>query len=466
MRNRKTILMLLGSLMLVFMAACGSGISGGGASGNSGEAASSGNAANEGDKAKAANTSAPSDANNNGTPDMDFDMGGRTVKWVSWYDESIKEDNPDNIQRKKNLDDLMKKHNFKIDYVVLDYGQYKDKVTASLLSGEPVGDIIRLARPWMIPSLVKQDLFWPVDEYTKNKNVFIQQYTNEYSEYNGRGYGFRSGINGASSGIFYNRTLMNQLGLKNLQEDVNNDNWNWDTFIQAAKDANKDSNNDGKLDTWGLATDSLLIPALAANESNLVNENKQNLDDPKTIEALNFVSRIDTEHVARPTEGGDWTEPGQFFRQGNTLMYPGMDYEMETFKKDMPDYEIGFLPFPKGPSASGYHSYVTIPNYLTVPKAVQHPEQLVYIYEKINDIDSIYDYPKQASLETFFSNEDDINNAKMAGEDIKVIDATDGYPNMPYYPMLDDLRKGVSVSSIIEKYKAQFQSSIDEVWKK
>lgn len=39
---------------------------------------------------------------------MDFDMGGRTIKWVSWYDESIQEDNPDNIERKHNLEELMK----------------------------------------------------------------------------------------------------------------------------------------------------------------------------------------------------------------------------------------------------------------------------------------------------------------------------------------------------------------------
>lgn len=35
------------------------------------------------------------------TPDMDFDMGGRTIKVVSWWDMTIPEDNPDNIQRKK-----------------------------------------------------------------------------------------------------------------------------------------------------------------------------------------------------------------------------------------------------------------------------------------------------------------------------------------------------------------------------
>jgi ABC-type sugar transport system, periplasmic component len=466
MRFRKSMGMLLCSMMLVFMAACGSsGEKSSTETDNTGgkEAAVAPAAENAEESGEAAEEAEADPAST--TPEMDFDMGGRTIKWVSWYDESIKEDNPDNIEKKKNLDALMKKHNFKMEYVVVDYGEYRDKVTASLMSGTPLGDIIRLARPWMIPTLVKKDMFWPVDEYTKNDKVFIQQYTNEYSLYEGRGYGFRSGINGASSGILYNRTLMAQMGIKPLQDYVNEGNWNWDTFMQVAKEANKDTNNDGKLDTWGLASDSLIVPAMAANEANLVADGKETLENPKTLEVLNFLSKLATDKVARPTEGGDWTEPGQFFRQGNTLMYAGSDYEANDFHKDMPDIDIGFVPFPKGPSVTEYHSFVTIPNYLTIPKAVEHPEQLVYIYEKINDIQSVYDYPKQASLESYFSNEDDVNNAKLAGESIKVVEGDNGYPEMPYYEFIGEIREGTSVSTVIEKYKAPFQSAVDKVWK-
>ncbi|MBD2867071.1 ABC transporter substrate-binding protein [Paenibacillus arenilitoris] len=463
MRKRKTMLLLC-SLLMVFIAAC-SGNSGGESTtnepGGSGTAANAPEATNEAD-----NGGETGEEEASGTPEMAFDTGGRTIKWVSWYDESIKEDNPDSIKMKENLDALMAKHNFKMEYVVVDYAELQEKVTASLVAGEPIGDIIRLARPWMIPSLVAQGLFWPVDEYTKNEKVFIQQYTNEYSQYEGRGYGFRAGINGASSGIFYNRTLMNQLGLKPLQQYVNEDNWNWETFMQAAKEGNKDSNNDGKLDIWGLASASILVQAMAANEANLVAEDKQNLEDPKTLEVLNFLSKLATEGIARPTEGGDWTEPGQFFRQGNTLMWASNDYEMENLKKDMPDYDIGFLPFPKGPSAAQYHSHNTIPNYLTIPSAVENPEQLVYIYEKINDIESMYDYPKQSRFETLFSNEDDLNNARVAGESIKVIDDIGGYPSMPYYEFTGEILEGVSVATVVEKYKEPFQAAVDEVWKK
>ena len=451
MQMRKLLVVLCMAIPLV-LSACSSG------SGDSGK--------QNANSPQVENASNEAETSADAADEMDFDMGGRVIKWASWYDESIKEDNPDEIKRKQRLDELMEKHNFSIEYVVMDFGEYQDKVTASIIAGEPVGDIIRVARPWMIPSLTKLDLFWPVDEYTKNDKVFLQPYTKEYSFYNGKGYGFRAGSLGAASGIHYNRTLMNKLGMKPLQDYVNNDTWNWETFIKVAKEVNKDTNNDGKLDTWGLAGDSLIDRALASNNANLVYVDKQGLDDPKTLEALNFLSRLATEKVARPTEGGDWTEAKQFFIQGNTLMYAGNDYNAADFKKDMPDYDIGFLPFPKGPSETKYQSYFTIPNYLTVPKAIKNPEQILYIYEKLNEVESIYDYPQQAMYEKNWVNEDDINNARMAGESIKYIETTAGYPNMPYYELTGDIRNGISVSTVVETYKAQFQSAIDEVWKK
>ncbi|MCR2806836.1 ABC transporter substrate-binding protein [Paenibacillus soyae] len=463
MRIRK--MMTLLCAMGLVLAACSSGTG----TSNNGSGNGGNNGGNTGANNGATETPAASNASNTGeddvysTPEMDFDLGGKTIKIVSWWDMTIPEDNPDNIQRKKNLDALMEKHNFKVEYIAIDYGEYQEKVTASLLAGEPIGDIVRLGKTYTVPTLVKQDLLWPIDEYTKNVRAFNQKMTNELYTYEGRGYGFTEDQANLAQGIFYNRTLMNQLGLKPLQEYVNEDNWNWETFLQVVKDANKDTNNDGKLDTWGLAGGGLLEQALYSNNASLTKDDKQNLDDPATLEALNFVSRMATEQVARPTEGGDWTEPGQFFRQGNTLMKAGALWEIGGLKTDMPDIDIGFVPFPKGPSVTEYYSYEALLQALTIPKSVENPEQLMYIWEKINDIESMYDYPGQASYETNFANEDDINNAKMVASNLLVLDHNT-FPNLKYYDFLGELNSGVSVSTVVEKYKSTFQAAIDEVY--
>lgn len=462
MRIRKMMILLFA--MVLVLAACSGGSNSGNNTGtNTGTNTDTNTATNSGATDTPDNAAANNEEEVYSTPEMDFDLGGKTIKIVSWWDMTIPEDNPDNIQRKKNLDALMEKHNFKVEYVAIDYGEYQQKVTASLLAGEPIGDIVRLGKTYTVPTLVKQDLLWPIDEYTKNPRAFNQKVTNEYYQYEGRGYGFSEGHANLVQGIFYNRTLMNQLGLKALQEYVNEDNWNWETFIQVAKEANKDTNNDGKLDTWGLANPSLMDQALYSNNTGLTKGDKQNLDDPATLDALNFVSRLATEQVGRPTEGGDWTEPGQFFRQGNTLMVAGALWELGGYQTDMPDYEIGFIPFPKGPNATEYHSAEALFQALTIPKAVENPEQLMYIWEKINDIDSMYDYPDQGWYETLFKNEDDINNAKMVAPNMIILDHNT-FPNLKYYDFVGELTSGVSVSTVVEKYKSAFQAAIDEVY--
>jgi ABC-type glycerol-3-phosphate transport system substrate-binding protein len=460
----RNMMVLLVALMLV-LAACSSG-----SNTNTGNNATDNGTTNNGASNNGAGNSTNTPANTDtgeeevtGTPEMDFDLGGKTIKIVSWWDMTIGEDNPDNIAKKANLEALMAKHNFKVEYIAIDYGEYQQKVTASLLAGEPIGDIVRLGKTYTVPTLVKQDLLWPIDEYTKNERAFNQVMTNELYTYEGRGYGFTEDQANLVQGIFYNRTLLGQLGIKSPQEFVNEDNWNWETFIQTAKDANKDTNNDGKLDTWGLANPSLLDQALYSNKTELTKGDKHNLDDPALLESLNFVSRMATEQFARPTEGGDWTEPGQFFRQGNTLMYAGAMWEIGGLKTDMPDYDIGFVPFPKGPSATEYYSYEGLLQALTIPKAVENPEQLMYIWEKINDIESMYEYPGQASFESNFSNEDDINNAKMVQPNLLVLDHNT-FPNLGYYDFLGELNAGTSVSTVVEKYKPVFQAAIDEVY--
>ncbi|AIQ40848.1 extracellular solute-binding protein [Paenibacillus sp. FSL R5-0912] len=463
MRTKKVMSVLISMLLVAATTACGGGSGNGG---NAGGGASAKPAASANTPAAEATPEASATAEpTTATPEMDFDMGGRTIKIVSWWDMTIPEDNPDNIQRSKNLKELQKKHNFKVEYVALDFGEYQKKVVASLVAGEPLGDIVRMGKAYMIPALTKQDLFWPVDDYTKNENAFNQQMTTEFSQYNGKGYGFSENAGNLISGVFYNRTLMKKLGMKPLQEYVNEDNWNWDTFTQVAKEANKDTDNNGKLDVWGLASGGFLEMALAANETDLTIDDKQNLDDPKALEVFKFISKLGAEKVARPTEGGDWQEPAQFFRQGNTLMYAGADYEANGFKTDMKDYDIGFVPFPKGPNATEYHSVESNVQFLTIPKKVENPEWLLYIWEKINDIESIYDYPKQASLESTYDNEDDINNAKLV-EGGMLLTNHNTFSTMPYYELLDELKKGTSASTVIQKYKAKVQASVDAVYKK
>ena len=395
------------------------------------------------------------------TPEMDFDLGGKTIKVVAWWDMEITGEDPDSVQARENLEALKEKHNFDIEYIAIDFGEYQERITASLLANEPIGDLIRVGKKYTIPSFAQQDLIWAVDEWVKNPNAFNLQYTEEVFQHEGRGYAFTDAKANIVQGIFYNRTLMEELGLKPIQEYVDEGTWNWETFAEVVESANQDTNNDGNIDTWGLANPSVLERALAANDAALTDADKQTLDNPATIEALEFAAEIFK--IARPTEGGDWTEPEQFFRQGNTLFITGPDYIYKGIVKDMPEYDIGFIPFPIGPSADGYRTYEADIQAIAIPKVVENPEQLIYIWEKIFDIHSIYDYPGQASLESMFSNEDDIENARLVTERLNVLDHFT-FDNAVFWSFQAELLDGTPISTLIESHAPAFQAAIDDVY--
>lgn len=89
---------------MVALAACSSG------SKSNNSEGSTGSPNNGGSVSEPSGTNAPEGGDAEGSPDtqtmpeMDFDMGGKTIKVVAWYDKTINEENPDNIQRRKNLE--------------------------------------------------------------------------------------------------------------------------------------------------------------------------------------------------------------------------------------------------------------------------------------------------------------------------------------------------------------------------
>src|SRR5690625_2706804 len=152
------------------------------------------------------------------TPEMDFDLGGDTITDVAWWDNEISGDSPDLIQAQENLEALEEKHNFTMEFVMIDYMEYQERVIASLIANEPIGDIVRLAKNYTVPALVQQDLVWELDEWVNNEHAFNTRMTDELFTHEGSGYGFTDEhIDHDMTGLFYNRTLMNELDRKSTR---------------------------------------------------------------------------------------------------------------------------------------------------------------------------------------------------------------------------------------------------------
>jgi len=94
------------------------------------------------------------------TPQQDFDLGGYTVRIAQWWDASPNDRS--SIARHKAAEE---KYNCKIEYITITWDQIVSKFTSSVLSGEPIADIVLFEMTRALPVLAESDLIIPVDDY-------------------------------------------------------------------------------------------------------------------------------------------------------------------------------------------------------------------------------------------------------------------------------------------------------------
>jgi ABC-type glycerol-3-phosphate transport system substrate-binding protein len=166
--------------------------------------------------------------------------------------------------------------------------------------------------------------------------------------------------------LVYNKTLFEQEGV-----EVPNENWSLDDLLETAKYFTRDTNNDGKIDTWGFNPSTgrlivMLIRCFSGYDGDMIDPmgEKAMVNDGETMEALRWVQALYQEHKVTPTPEAMEMGFSQLFIAGRVAMYqtgcwggPGVSNAMRA-KKEFP-IEWWVTSLPKGPSGVlGSHAEV------------------------------------------------------------------------------------------------------------
>ncbi|MBM7568705.1 ABC transporter substrate-binding protein [Paenibacillus sacheonensis] len=471
MKNMKALTILLAATMLT-LTGCGGG------SNNAGGNAANDQPANEastntatGNDAAANNASTGNDATgNNAAATNDAapaptDLGGREIHISAWWDGMPKGDTADSKKALDKLHEVEKKYNVKIKYDNIPFDKYMDKFTTAALSGTPMADISILEFKRALAP-IKQGLLLPLSEYTQGTSDINneQEHTVKLPQLLGDEY-FFGGKGISTVGMFYNRDLFKKLGLPDPQELYAGGQWNWDKFLEIAKQATTDTNNDGKPDTWGFANSA---PNAArdfgvTNGALFVNDDLTiGFSDPKMIETLEFINRLyNKENVVKVKKGdkNSWDEINTF-KDGDVAMSNNFDWNVGGLP-----FEIGVVPNPQGPSGDGKYTYAnTAQNGWVIPKGVKDPQVVYQIYEELQDIPSTEEYFGQNGLEALFKNQQDIDMTLQHINNTGRISLEEGIADYPFYAIMDDvIKKNQSVTATVEKYKAPAQAALDKM---
>ncbi len=455
-KNRLSILMLVLSIFLV-LAACSSG-------NNGNNSASNGN---EGGSDTPATAPEVVEEVVEKVPVVEFNMDGRTIKFLAWWDATPTDATPEGQQMLANIAELEKQHNIKIVFEAVGYDDVRTVFTDSTLAGEPAADFFRMQRSWFVPGMIAQEMVLPISDYVDlagAENAFGDESQINIGTYGDKSYGIAGDVGGF--GLYFNRGLLADLGLENPHDLFANGQWTWSKMLEMMRAATQDTNNDGTPDTWGITAkdEDLLGILVASNGSNLVDlaARQEKLSDPKTIEALEFYKQLFDEKLARLNDA--WSDYINFYGEGNTLFFPGHNWESGRVKEQLVDKDFGYVPFPRGPQATADHSYNSQVNMWAMPSNVKQPEELLYIFRKIFDVQRVEEWPGQTDLEPNFNHDEDLESAKYNRENVVVFDHG-SVPDFPIQQIMDDLRKNnVPVATVVESLKGTIQASIESMF--
>ncbi|URN94955.1 MAG: extracellular solute-binding protein [Candidatus Pristimantibacillus lignocellulolyticus] len=390
-------------------------------------------------------------------------LNGRVIKIAAWWDLTPQGETQSEINRLEKIAEVEKKYNVKIEFVNVPYDEMIPNFTNSTLSGEPFADIVQLEYDAALP-LIKQGLILPISEFTDSTNNINNEgnLVEKYPPIAGEYYAFES-PNSLGAGVHYNRDLFKQLGLPDPKELYANGEWTWDKFLEIAKLATRDTDNDGKTDvygfsTWGLdayrqfaASNGVRI----ADEENLVEE----LSSAGSIETGEFLNKLyNVDKVVKIGTGDpmEWNEYNTF-KDGDVAMFTTAEWNL----KDL-SFDFGIVPIPKGPNQLPNYTYADyLRNAKFIGKGVKDAALVYKIYEETLDIPMLEEFSGQEYLESIYGFEDDVEMLRehISGTGLIILDKA--FPDFPLWPFVNDIIVNkVSPAAAAETYKAQAEASM------
>jgi len=401
-----------------------------------------------------------------------IDLNGYTIKIACFWDCSPSaQDTEINDLKKQRQAEVETKYNVKIEYLNVPYAEITEKTTTTALSGEPFADIIRLQN-MAVPGLVEGGFLKALDDITDvNNNPNFDAAMKAVGTYRGKLYGFLEDVQDGA-GLYYNRTMLESLGLEDPKDLMAKGEWTWAKFEEMAKAATKDTDSDGQIDQYGLAAwdQELASFLIGSNGARIADMDKGviGLDSPEAIEALEFMYKLYHEDkVVMPSEGDPYSHPHVNFHAGKLLFTTGFTWEgMTRLTEEQMADDWGYVYMPKGPKATDYYVPLSQTNMFYMPAGAKYPAETIQIWQELQIYERVED-SFDVFMELAFRHQDDMDLAKEMPDKI-LLDYFLSFPKVKelVFSMATKIATGEEPPvTAVEKIKVEAQAALDEILK-
>ena len=277
--------------------------------------------------------------------------------------------------------------------------------------------------------------------------------------------------------IFWNKRVLQENGydpdvIYDLQKSGE---WTWAKFEEMCANLTKDTDNDGVIDQYAMASfnSEFTWAALQANGGSIVDQDSNgkyylNLESDNSMEALNWTKKMFVNYQMPQAEGAAWDYFKTAFTNGEVAFYVNHEYDAQpngllaTMKDDW-----GMACFPLGPNGDGKLFTLNSDNMFVIPNC--------YSQDKVNKIMKIIDF--WTTTTPGYEDEEAWKEGYYAGfRDTRAVDETMQYmmdnsvpwkawliPGLNYAPVSWDICGGRDPAETIEARKPELQATLDEM---
>lgn len=430
-------------------------------------------------------------------PEETFDYGGMEIviaaPWETDLTPGVSVGTDNLIER---IAEVEAKYNVKIVYKNCKDdqigGNYFELAVQGMLSGESLGDILYCRTgdyvAWknagVLQDLSQFDHVLDLGNTTKWSELTLKN-TSE----NGAVYGLKTNPLSMYTFITFNKRLFDEAGVAYPYEYIADDNWNFNTLAEVAKQLTLDKDGDGTIDQYGFTAYNQAAVGhcmIIANGGQIIEEDADGFplfvaDQPKTMEALNiFHNWYNVENFCVPlTEGGEWDAQVKLFEQAEVAMMVSSEWMLGRYYNNLPD-EFGVALFPQGPSAEGkYMAQHGKLDFMVMPVTTdKDQEAIARVYSALMEPfgddpletyiegheEKLYD---DESLETLLSLQRHENGAELVFSGVANYALDWSAPaDVQVSPHLfNRIVNGEAPSAVIEEKKTAVQAYLDDLFK-
>lgn len=300
-----------------------------------------------------------------------IDLGGMEIVIRNWWspEEPAEPTNDFEEARDEYRAWIQETYNFKIKEVAIsDWGSTpQDFVDYVTTGGDDNNYVFTLRNDPAIVSAMSNGLMYDLAtlknlDFSQDKfqaNLLHTQYAKGDSIYC-----MFAGPSEARTGVFFNKRLLTEAGIdpESIYDMQADGTWTWDKFDELMGQCQRDTDNDGVDDVYGLTLNESVMTdqAVFSNGGSYVGKNADgtffyNLEAPETQEALEWCVDMYTKYDNHDPEGAEWDYYKEEFVNGQAAFMVEQEYAGTpgNFLQDMED-EVGFVMFPKGPKCDNY----------------------------------------------------------------------------------------------------------------